>query len=302
MRTMNSRRSSTLRMMLATTALAALTSCEDNSVSFFIRSNMAPQLSGMGCMILADPLSPTLPEGRFDVAAANSYSMRPLFQSNMFPRLDMNSNRAETNQVFVQGVVVEVRVGEPTGEILDRPFTVFQTTVVPPAQAATFGVTAIEVIPPAITRLIRPRVCSINLTGVTSSCPVPKIVSTPLRLIVRLSAFGRTGGNVQVETPQFDYPVTATCGELREFPAAPAGTMANPMVCLPTEVRSQSSCGTEPQDFTIPCQRYCPESGNTILLDFFSSLPNAPLDVLRMSNFCDRRGFSPTGAADCPRF
>jgi hypothetical protein len=298
MRTMNSRRSSTLRMMLATTAFAALTSCEDNAVSFFIRANMAPQPSGSGCTITNDPSAPTLPEGRFDVAAADSYSMSPLFQSNIFPRFDMTANRAETNHVFVQGIVVEVHVGEPTGPILDRAFTVFQTTTVSPGATATFGVTSIEVIPPAITRLIRPRVCSIDLTGVTAACPVPKIISTPLRLILRVSAFGRTGGNVAVETPQFDYPVTATCAGLRAFPQAPAGSMVNPRLCLDTDTRLPSSCWPDPQDSTIACRDYC----NSRLFDFFRSLDGAPVETLRITDFCNVRGYSPTGATDCPTF
>jgi hypothetical protein len=222
-------------------------------------------------------------EGILDLAFRNTYTMAPLIQNNIFSRIDMNSGRPETNHVIIDGYIVEIHLDSPTGPLYrlrdpmaDRdfrnPFAVYQSMVVPAGTGApSFAATFFEAIPQVVGESLYEELCrptreggrgGIEPISPTEAC-VPRYNTNVLqRLILSVSAFGRTGGNVPVLTPKFNYPVTVCCGCLRNFPVALAGGMvdAGPgVVQNPTCVRDVMAMTPAVcpnffgQDFPVPC-------------------------------------------------
>ncbi len=88
-------------------------------------------------------------------------------------------------------------------------------------------------------------------------------VNVVKRLILSVSAFGHTGGNVSVQTPKYNFPVTACCGCLRFFPISLAATVTtdggpgatvNPTCARDMIPVSPASCPNFfGQDYLVPC-------------------------------------------------
>ncbi len=203
-------------------ALAGLSmfSCEKNAASVFIRRMQAPIAAGVVCMIPLDPIVQPVAEGIMDVGVRDDYLVNPLIQSSLVATANPNFGRIETNGATIEGFVVELREGSPDGPLVEVPFSVYQTTFVPPSMAGapSFGITTLQVIPPGIGQRLRADVCVIDRQGVTTDCPVPRIRERVKRIIVRMTAFGRTQGNISIETPSFDFPVNVCCGCTVQFP------------------------------------------------------------------------------------
>lgn len=259
------------------------TACVDNQISFFIRQVQAPLPMGGGtCSVPADPSANRVFEGILDVGLRDDYHMAPLLVSQIAAQANMQMNRPETAVISVEGFVIEIHEGSPDGPIIDRPFTVYQSsTILPPiAGQLSYGVTDLQVIPPSIVNGLRARVCTLNTTGVTAQCPVPQVTSNPRRLIVRLLAFGHTLGTGPVETPTFDFPVNVCCGCLVNFPTdADTPDMVYPGPDCNNGTAS-TACNVG-QDAPVDC-RLC--AGTNV-------------------NFCQPRGYSsdPTSMTACPR-
>ena len=265
-------------------ALTGATGCVDNTVSIYIRQIQSPTLTGTMCTTTSDPSALSIAEGTLDLALADSYSLRPLLANQLLTRANMDQLRAETSTVNVQGFVIELHEGSPDGPLIGPAFSVYQNIVVPAAASVTtpnYNYGQIQVIPPQIGEQLKTAVCHFDMTGVTPDCPVVRITSENRRVLVKMTAFGESLGQNNVESPPFYFPVTVCCGCLLNFPAdsdmADTTAMIGPDCNNGSPVLSSADCNPG-QDFRLDC-RSCSHSNPSI---------------------CQPRGFSPTGAV-CPR-
>jgi len=281
MRENNRSRRRALAALVAGVAVAAGSGCaEDGGPSFFIRAAMAPLPMGTTCGLPIDPNGLRVTEGRLDVTLRNSYDLTPMLQNQLLERADPTSARIESNHIQVEGYEIELRDLSPLGSIIGgQAFSVYQSSVVPVGMGgqAAFNVVTVQVIPPTIVQLLLaggarverggaavtlPPVCEIDTTNVTPDCPVPRYRSNDVRVIVRMRAFGRTVGDVPVQTPYFDFPVTVCCHCLIRFPpeanTPETGTGTEAPRQVPdcnngAAILDQSSC-TPGQDFPLDCR------------------------------------------------
>jgi hypothetical protein len=265
-------------------ALVSSVGCVDNTMSLYIRQVQTPTVSGSTCMFTSDPSSPRIAEGTLDVALRDNYTMAPLLANQLVQRASMEQQRTETSTLNIEGFVVELHEGSPDGPLVGPAFSIYQNVVVPAAMAATtpgYSYAQIQVIPPQVGNALRSAVCQIDRTGVNESCPVYRVTSVNRRILVKLTAFGASLGQNNVESTPFFFPVTVCCGCLITFPVdsdAPA--------TMTTGVGRDCNGGSAPlsqatcalgQDFPVDC-RLCSAAH---------------------PEFCQPRGFSPTGAT-CP--
>ncbi len=286
MREKNRSRRRALAALAAGVAVAVGAGCaEDGGPSFFIRAAMAPLPMGTTCGLPIDPLGLRVTEGRLDVTLRNSYDLTPMLQNQLLERADMTSARIESNHIQVEGYEIELHDLSPTGSIIGgQAFSVYQSSVVPAGMGGqpSFNVVTVQVIPPTIVQLLLaggarverggrvvdlPPVCEIDASRVTANCPVPRYTSNDVRVIVRMRAFGRTLGDVPVQTPYFDFPVTVCCHCLIRFPPEANAVETGGGMGMPPQVPDcnagapildQSSC-TPGQDFPLDC-RSCAQS------------------------------------------
>jgi len=195
-------------------------SCEKNAASVFIRQMQAPIAAGPVCTFPLDPNAQRVAEGIMDLGVRDDYLANPLLQSSLVSTSNPNFGRVDTAGTIMEGFVVELHEGSPDGPLVEVPFSVYQSSFVPSSigGAPSFAVTNVQVIPPGIGQRLRNEVCVIDRQGVTTDCPVPRIRSRVKRIIARMTAFGRTQGNISVETPTFDFPVNVCCGCTVQFP------------------------------------------------------------------------------------
>lgn len=260
--------------VLAAGALTAGVGCADNETSVFIRTIKAPTLTGSICTFTNEASGNSLTEGYLDLAFKRNYVLAPLIQNNIFSRVDPGANRPEPNTLNIQGFIVEIHEDSPTGRLItgsgvNNPFSVYQTVVVPPGAGAApgFTTTLVEAIPLQIGELLFQQVCRdrrgiTDVTGRTDCVPDyhPEVLS---RLILSISAFGRTVGQVSVQTPKFHFPVTVCCGCLRNFPVTATTTTGDAGVPVPGSLnpscnaaitQSPANCGNYfGQDYPVPC-------------------------------------------------
>lgn len=258
-------RSISAKVGLSALMVCGLTSlsCSNNATSFFIRQMNAPVASGTACTIPLEATAQRIAEGTMDVGLRDDYFISPLMQSSLVAVANPNFGRIETNGVNVQGFVVELHEGSPDGALIERPFSVYQTTFVPAAVGGvpSYQVATLQVIPPPIGQALRNQVCVIDRQGVTENCPVPRIRERVKRIIVRVNAFGETQGHVPVETPTYDFPVNVCCGCTVTFPAdADQAEMLRPGPDCNSgvAVASQGQCFPG-MDFPLDC-RVCASS------------------------------------------
>lgn len=238
-------------------------SCEKNAASVFIRQMNAPVAAGAMCTIPLEPNAQRVSEGIMDVGLRDDYLVNPLIQSALIATANPNSGRIETNGSTIEGFVIELREGSPDGALIEVPFSVYQSTFVPASFGGTpsFGITTLQVIPPGIGQRLRADVCVIDRQGVTSDCPVPRVRERVKRIIVRMTAFGRTQGNMAIETPTYDFPVNVCCGCTVQFPSdANQSDMAWPGPDCNSGIAVQGPGLCQPgQDFLLDC-RQCASS------------------------------------------
>lgn len=268
-------------------------SCENNAASVFIRQMNAPVAAGQVCTIPFEPNAQRVSEGIMDVGIRDDYLVNPLMQSALIATANPNSGRVETNGANIEGFVIELRDGSPDGPLIEVPFSVYQSTHIPASFGGTpsFGVSTIQVIPPGIGQRLRNDVCVVDRQGVTSECPVPRIRERVKRIIVRLTAFGRTQGAIPIETPTFDFPVNVCCGCLLQFPSdANLPDMLWPGPDCNSGIALQGPGLCQPgQDFLLDCRQcassnpeFCQPRGFQRIVPMVSGMPqnlNCPSDL-----------------------
>ncbi len=291
------------RTLLAAGALAAGAGCADNEISVYIRLMKAPVVQMGVCSVTNDVSGNTTTEGILDLAFRRTYNLAPLVQNNIVSRLDNSAGRPESNAVIIEGYIVEVHEDSPTGPLyqpagstFNNPFSVYQSLIINAATAGTaqYGATIFEAMPQQIGEALYQDIC-VGSMGITEVPGVPRGTCVPRyntnvvkRLILSVSAFGHTGGDVSVQTPKFNFPVTTCCGCLRNFPVAVGmttadagpGTVVNPSCARELPAASPASCANFfGQDYPVPCG-LCADS-----------LPNV----------CEPTGHSFNATTVCPR-
>ncbi len=279
--------------LLACGAFGLLGGCVDNTISVYIQQVTLPQNMGTTCTLTPDPTMPGITEGTLDLALTDHYVLRPIIRSEFIARRDPMSFRPESNAVAIDGFVVEIHEGSPDGPPIGPPFTVYQSLLIEPGTSGApgFGVTSVQVIPPAITNMIKSDVCRVDTRpgrAPSANCPRPFLLEHQRRLIVRVVGFGKTTGQVDVQTPPFDFPVNVRCNYLVQYSTdsvvSPVGSMGgtghNSPNCLNgTAVTSIAACEDElGQDVFVDC-RLC--SGNNVICQppGFNPDPTAPITV-----------------------
>ncbi len=273
---------------IALGAASVAAGCVDNNESIFIQQVAIPLNLGTMCTLSNDPTMPPLSEGILDLSIADSYILNPLIRNELISRRDGTNFHAETNTAVIQGYVIEIHQDSPTGPPIGPAFTVYETLAIPPGMsgAVSYGVAQVTIIPPAITSMIFSTVCRVdNQPGHqrTSTCPVPFLLSDTIQLIARVTAFGQTTGGVNLQAPEFDFPVSACCHCLVQFTpdsilppsTGMGGTGHNSPNCLngiaPITV-AQCAIG---QDWPVDC-RLCSGSNIVCQPNGFTPDPNAP--------------------------
>jgi hypothetical protein len=298
------------RALLAAGALAASAGCADNETSVYIRLMKAPTAQMGQCSVTNDMSGAAVTEGVLDLAFRRTYNLAPLIQNNIFGRFDNQSNRAESNHVFIEGYIVEIRRDSPNGDLyryvgsdpmperfsFSNPFSVYQSLTIPASLqgTASFGATIFEALPQVVGDTLFQEVCTesmgiAQIPGVPAGVCVPRYNPNVLRrIILSVSAFGHTGGSVSVQTPKYNFPVTVCCGCLRQFPVslmasavdAGPGAVVNPSCARETIAQSPAACPNFfGQDYLVPCG-LCADS-----------LPNV----------CEPTGHSFNATTICPR-
>lgn len=291
------------RTLLAAGALAASAGCADNDTSVYIRLMKAPSVQMGQCSVTNDMSGAAVTEGVLDLAFRRTYNLAPLIQNNIFGRFDNQAGRAESNHVFIEGYIVEIHEDSPTGPLyapagatFNNPFSVYQSLTIPASLQGTaaYGATIFEALPQQIGEALFQDLCVTSMgiaqiPGVPAGVCVPRYNPNVLkRVILSVSAFGHTGGNVSLQTPKYNFPVTACCGCLRNFPVslmatsadAGPGVVVNPTCARETIAQTPASCPNFfGQDYSIPCG-LCADS-----------LPNV----------CEPTGHSFNATTICPR-
>jgi hypothetical protein len=214
--------------------------CAENTTSFFIRQSQVPQGGGTGtCTVSTNPTDLARDQGTLDVAVRRSYSITPLYQSELLSSRDPMSARPETRGLFVTRADVELRRNSDEGPLINlrdgsgqipTNFSVTTSTFLPPGSTSGtgFAVGSLEIIPARIGDALAAQVCVLGPPP--AGCSRPSIVgSANQRIVAVVRPFGRTMGGLEVEGAPYVFPLTICCGCLLRFPGdADSMTRAGP--------------------------------------------------------------------------
>lgn len=229
-------------------ALMVAPACVDNDQSIYIRQVMAPPLTRTNgvCSYTPDPTQPFLAGGTFDVALAGGYGITALVGNEMVQRADSNAPRAETNKAHINGAIV--RVTDANGGTISE-FTSPGSGFVDAANGnvasyGLFGFTGIDAPTAAALRSTLPNISDARL------------------IIVNIKVFGETLGGVDLESAEFQFPVSVCNGCLISFAGADDPLTKDVLDCnLNTSAAGSSSAGSTQiqapcilgQDEIVPC-------------------------------------------------
>lgn len=170
---------------IAVWSLLVLTACVEDEAPTFVVTNAIPLDDD--CVAKAGE-EIVRSRGRYDVFCASTYEVPFEVWTYMISRHDPEKPRSETN--IAQFETAEVQLMTPDGAIIAGPFsTVVGGTVVPgDGNDPGKSVVRVDVIPAAAVSLL----------------PSPDEI--PL-IVAEIQLFGKTTGDVEVETGTFRYPI-----------------------------------------------------------------------------------------------
>ncbi len=176
---------------LAAIAPLATTGCSENKQTIAILGALPPppkrQEASEACLYSGNEATSVLFKGALDLNVTNSFTV-PLLVENFLQRAgDESIRRAESNNITINTVEVTLYLGN--APVAATYKTAFTSSFVP---AAEKGVVSVNIIPSDIYNAL-----------LTSGGIGPNGTSREFRAVVR--ATGTTSGNVEVETPEFQY-------------------------------------------------------------------------------------------------
>lgn len=198
-------------LVAAPFALLGPFGCADNKSTIFIRHVLAKTED---CAFTADPGGAFIGQGTMDLQFTSSYAPFVLVGNQLVPQGDDEALKTETSRVQLHGA--EVHLTTAGGEGVQS----FSTTCAGTIDAAAgpepgYGVTQVTMIPPGA-------------------------VDTPGSYLARVTVFGETLGNQDVESGEFTFPIEVCDGCLIFFnkESQDAGTCVAPSgdpigLCLP---------------------------------------------------------------------
>lgn len=185
---------------VALLALAlAMVGCAENRASFFIELIKVPDSD---CTVGDSEEGWYRTAGYLDLAYRMDYVLFPLLKNQLSPRGNADSLVAETNGIQVEGANIRIwQGGRPQG---DAFYSFYQpaSSYVPPGDTTPSAFVAIPAQATAALIAYRfPEYASINDVPFAEAAVYRDLVTIGVRML------GTTNGNVEVETPEFFFPV-----------------------------------------------------------------------------------------------
>ncbi|MCA9588755.1 MAG: hypothetical protein KC657_25745 [Myxococcales bacterium] len=255
--------------LLSVFAVGALTAtlapaCAHNDQSLFIQAVMAPpQNRQNGCVYQPDVNQPKLFTGTLDVGLTDTYRMVVLAGNQLSSKQDINNARAESARIAVFGATVRVqdRAGATLGEFTSPT----SSDPINPTTGATPGLGLYSVVgmdPPTVARIRQ-------ILG-------PQGTDT---FLVYITLFGQTLGGTDVESNEFQFPVSACNGCLVIFPAETRDPALNRDNCAKSDATQAKTSDLQPcnlgQDESVNCL-LCATSRKQICDPFCKVNPGDP--------------------------
>lgn len=192
-------------------ALFALSACENNRASIFVRGVIAPDVdTTTGSCTFDSETDSFLLGGLVDVGLTNGFTVDLSVANQMIARANRDRLSAEVNRVTISRA--EVRISSATALRRSR-FSTLVTGLVGPSSDGTtpgLGVVSVNVLEPDVAE---------GLLGELQAS------GGSAELIAYVKLFGETLGGNDVETDFFQYPFTACAGCLVRFPAPEDGVI-----------------------------------------------------------------------------
>jgi len=233
-------------LCLAGTAL--MPACATNDQTIFIQQVMAPSVTRTAtgtCTYIADPTQPAALENILDVGIRDDYVGVLLVGNQEVPRGDPANAKAESNRAHLNGATVHI--ANPDGSSIPgvNDFTSLASGFANISQGNTPGYGLLP----------------IRLVDAPSAAAMGAALQNRTQtktVAVTVRAFGKTLGGIDIESGDFQFPLTVCRGCLVQFtqaatdPAAPLPNCAKPVDT------TQGSGVTLPcfpgQDEVTPCQ------------------------------------------------
>ena len=216
----------------ALVGLLALSACETNRTSLFIRGVLPAEVDTAtgGCTFDAAG-DAFLLGGTVDVGLSTGFTLDLAVANQMISRADQSRLSAETNRVTISRA--EVRLTSATALRKSRFSTLIAGIVDPSADGAQpgLGVVSVNVLEPEVAAQLLEELKDGGTTD----------------LVAYVKLFGETLGGNDVETDFFQYPFTACAGCLVAFPPRVDGIID----CSSTSA-TNSACRLG-QNAVVPC-------------------------------------------------
>jgi hypothetical protein len=197
----------TTGMAASSLVLALVAGCTDDNPGFFIRGVLAAPTgaAATGCVYTADPTAPTVGNGVLDVAFISSYTPSILVGNQLIARDDPSVPRVDTSRIIMQGAVVKLT--DLQGKEI-RSFTTLGSGLVDGASGSSpgYGIMTASLVDPEAAKSLRDALQADPARGSKG-------------VLAKFKVFGRTVGGVDIETAEYQLPITVCDGCLVTFPA-----------------------------------------------------------------------------------
>ena len=220
----------TLGLLMAGAGLTA-SSCVDNDSSFFIYGVM--DINRAQCIAHPDAAAVLLASGVLDRYFANGYEAALLVGSHLTERGSREKLRTETSRLSITGAHITLYGTNGAAIEIDSA----ATGLVNPASGTDPGIAAV------FARLVRPE--DMDNLGEDG------------QIIARIKILGTTLGGQDIESAEFDYPISLCTGCLVSYPASSIDP-SDPYLCTggDMETSTESNICFIGQDYPFDCG-YC---------------------------------------------
>jgi hypothetical protein len=214
--------------------------CADSDSMIYVRQVQARLQSGTSvCNADNSPSSPALGSGVLDVQYRSQYTAALLVGSQLVPRGSSTDLRTETARVMIEGTIVHAL--DDTGNVIWGPVSVPGSGFIEPATDTTpsYGLTE--------TTLFQ---ASAALSADLQANPRTRHLTAVVKV------FGKTLGGTQIESGEWQFPLTICFRCLIAFPIGTSVSTTPPGDCdngAPTGVDVASPCNPG-QDDTLDCR------------------------------------------------
>ncbi|MBN1772180.1 MAG: hypothetical protein JXB32_13010 [Deltaproteobacteria bacterium] len=183
-----------LALVLASGLLAFGAGCQDDWQSFFIQDNKRLG-EPPGCEIPRESSAAGLVAGLLDLSVSSSYAGYLYVENGLIARADPGLPRAESNGIFVRGAYLYFEPDPACGAGALPDMEIRFSNFILPQGSATIGIYLI------------PEVLGAGLRTALAGCPDQRA-----QITVTVQVFGVTQAGTEMETQEFDFPITLCDG------------------------------------------------------------------------------------------